>query len=627
MSLEGIAKKIFNLKYSAKKDETWEEACLRVSRHVASAEKLFGKSDEETAKVMGRFYQLLNDRAFLPGGRILANSGRHIKNLMNCFSYPIEDSRDSIYGALRDASEIFNAGGGVGFNFSKIREEGAPISSSMGKAAGPLAFMSLFDQTGEVIQQASRRGAQIGIMNVDHPDIEKFIDFKSVPNSRNERLLDEYHKNLATVNGTLKNTKYYDVLRRTLLEDQLTHFNISVLLSDEFMEAVEKNKDWKLVSRADNSTVRKVKANELFRRISQQAWVSGDPGILFYDAINKDNMVHYLGAIDTTNPCSEVTLLGGESCCLGSINLLAMIKDGQIDWEFFEYVIRNAVRFLDDVQEVSEVRIEKITKITRGLRRLGIGVMGFSDLLAQLNVAYDSQTGRELGNYISWFISFFAWLESMELAKERGVFPLYEAEKADLHVVEKILNSKYNPEKFDMERIRHDGFRNVSVTAIAPTGSIAMLCGVHSAIEPFFALAYKRNITEGVGNQAKDYVIEINPILFNKLIEAGISANHIEAIKEKVMRSGSLQKCDVSQDLKDIFKTANEISWDKHIEMQASWQEYVTNSISKTINCPEDTTEEDMEKMLMLMWKAGLKGGTIYRNNSRNFQILNAGTK
>jgi ribonucleoside-diphosphate reductase alpha chain len=627
MSLEGIARKIFKMKYAVNKEETWEDACIRVSKHVASAEKSFGKSDEDVAKIMGQYYQLLSEKSFLPGGRILANSGRHIKNLMNCFSYPIDDSRESIYGALKDASEIFNSGGGVGFNFSNIREEGAPISSSMGTAAGPLAFMSLFDQTGEVIQQASRRGAQIGIMNVDHPDIEKFIDFKSVPNHRNERLLDEYHKNLASVNGTLKNTKYYDVLRKTLLEDQLTHFNISVLLSDDFMDSVEKEKNWNLISRADGSTVRKVKAHELFKRIAEQAWVSGDPGILFYDAINRDNMVPYVGAIDTTNPCSEVTLLGGESCCLGSINLMAMIKDGEINWEFFEYVVRNAVRFLDDVQEISDVRVEKITKITRGLRRLGIGVMGFSDLLAQLGIAYDSETGRNLGNYISWFISFFAWLESIELAKERGTFPLYDAEKVDLHVVEKVLNSKYNPEKFNMEEIRQHGFRNVSVTAIAPTGSIAMLCGVHSAIEPFFALAYKRNITEGVGNQAKDSVIEINPILFKKLTDSGISANHIEAIKEKVMKTGSLQKCDVEDSVKDIFKTANEISWEDHIKMQASWQEFVTNSISKTINCPETTTEEDMEKMLQLMWKSGLKGGTIYRNNSRSFQILNAGTK
>jgi ribonucleoside-diphosphate reductase alpha chain len=627
MSLEGIARKIFKLKYAVNKEETWEDACIRVSRHVASAERLFGKTDEEVAKTMGEYYQLLSEKSFLPGGRILANSGRHIKNLMNCFSYPIEDSRESIYGALKDASEIFNSGGGVGFNFSNIREEGAPISSSMGRAAGPLSFMSLFDQTGEVIQQASRRGAQIGIMNVDHPDIEKFIDFKSVPNHRNERLLDEYHKNLASVNGTLKNTKYYDVLRKTLLEDQLTHFNISVLLSDDFMEAVEKDKNWNLISRADGSVVRKVKASELFKRIAKQAWVSGDPGILFYDTINEDNMVPYVGAIDTTNPCSEVTLLGGESCCLGSINLVAMLRGGSIDWEFFEYVVRTSVRFLDDVQEISEVRVEKITQITRGLRRLGIGVMGFSDLLAQLGIAYDSDTGRSLGNYISWFISFFAWQESIQLAEERGAFPLYDPEKVNLHVVEKILNSRYSPEKFDMERIRKQGLRNVSVTAIAPTGSIAMLCGVHSAIEPFFALAYKRNITEGVGNQAKDSVIEINPILFTKLTESGISDNNLEAIKEKVLKTGSLKKCDVDDSIKEVFKTANEISWEDHIKMQASWQEFVTNSISKTINCPEDTTEEDMEMMLQLMWKSRLKGGTIYRNNSRSFQILNAGTK
>jgi len=254
--------------------------------------------------------------------------------------------------------------------------------------------------------------------------------------------------------------------------------------------------------------------------------------------------------------------------------------------------------------------------------------MGFADLLAELEVPYDSPEAVKLANYISWFISFFAWQESMVLAEERGAFDFYDKDLTDLSVLEKVLHSKYNPNKFDMEEIRKKGVRNVSITAIAPTGSISMLCGVHSAIEPFFALAYKRNITEGVGNQAKDSVIEINPILFRKLERAGISDKELEAIKAKILKTGSLKGIEgIPSKLVSVFKTANEIDWKSHIEIQAAWQEFVTNSISKTINCPEDTSVEDMEKMLMFMWEKKLKGGTIYRNNSRNFQILNAGTK
>lgn len=848
MNLKKNGERVFQLKYSTQKTRTWNQTCWRVASYIANAEKAFGKTDEEILEISKKYFTIIYDLYFLPGGRILANSGTDIKNLLNCFVGDIQDSRSSIFGALRDAAEIFASGGGLGFNYSNIREEGAKIKMTGGKASGPLSFMSLFDQTGEVIQQASRRGAQIGILDIDHPDIENFIDHKSALNNRNKRLISEFKRNLS--NNV--NEQKIKVLEKTLMDDQLTHMNISVLLNDDFISSVLQDLDWNLLSRVDNSTVKSVKAKSLIKKIADRCWISGDPGVLFYNRINEDNMVPYLGDIKATNPCvtgdakiltvydgpqsfkdlvgkdtlvyawnpdtklpvirmmrnprktredaelvevlfdsglkikctpdhcfytfrgnkvkakdlkmgqsirafsmsqhrdghlrvhgwvngkakhqyvarlvwecfngkvpekyilhhkdfnklnnrienfqlltnsthnavhypyrvdggffhrnhkiisitsldqkedvyngtvddvhtyiivddtpvsgiysgivsancGEVPLLEWEACNLGSINLKKFVDPitKKIDWPLLEETIRLSIRFLDDVQEVSEAPLEKINEMNKGLRRLGLGVLGFADLLASLEIPYDSEEALKLANYLSWFISFFSWQESMELAKERGPFGYYDSERVNLSVVEKVLNSKYNPYKFDMEEVRRRGLRNVSVTSIAPTGSISIIAGVNSGIEPFFALAYKRNITEGIGNTAKETLIEINPMLFEKLQEYNISEDEIGKIKKWILERGSIQDYPQLPDkLKKAFKIADEISWVNHIDMQSQWQEYISNAISKTINCKESTTKDEMQEMYLYGWNKKLKGLTIYRNNSKLFQILNIG--
>ena len=299
------AKKVFALKYSTGKTKTWKDKCRRIADFVAEAERNFGKNDDEIKEIADKFYNYLHDLYALPGGRIIANADTGIRNLANCFVLGIEDSRQSIYGTLKDAAEVFADGGGLGYNFSHIREEGADIRTTGGKASGPLSFMSLFDQTGEVISQASRRGAQLGALNVNHPDIEKWIGFKSTLNSRNQRLMQEYDRNLHVINGVINGTKYQKILEKTLLDDQLTHFNISVMITDEFVDAVENDKNWDLISPFDNKIVKTVKAKDLVRQIATQVFESGDPGSINASKLNADNLVPYVGYIEATNPCGK----------------------------------------------------------------------------------------------------------------------------------------------------------------------------------------------------------------------------------------------------------------------------------------------------------------------------------
>lgn len=599
------AKKIFDLKYTAFKGELWEQACWRIASYIASAEDV-----ERRNQKASEFFELIYHSHFLPGGRILANAGTSIKNLNNCFVLPIEDSRESIYDTLKKAAEVFAWGGGVGYDFSHIREEGAEVKTTGGKASGPLSFMSLFDQTGEVISQASRRGAQMGMLSVYHKDIEKFINFKSTPNSRNSRLLKEYKRNLELSSLDRDGHAYFDILEKTLQDDQLSHFNLSVIVDDKFMENAKSG----------------TREGELLSQMARMAWESGDPGIFFFDRTNEDNLVPYLGDLECTNPCGEVPLLPYEPCCLGSINLHSFYveKTNSINFPFLEYVVRTATRFLDNVQTLTETPVEEINTWSRGLRRIGLGVMGFADLLAELELPYDSEEAKNLGKYLGWFISFFSILESISLAQERGAFPMYNPNKVNLEMVDRILHSEFNPGgKFNMDEIRQVGLRNVSVTSIAPTGTIALIADVNSGIEPFFALSYKRNITEGVGNIAKDFIVELNPILERKLIKYGYSTSEIKEIKSHVKRVGSLDGLEILEKVKRIFSISHEISPYAHVDMQSSWQSYITNAVSKTINCPENTPIDMIFDIYKYMWNMNLKGGTIYRDRSKTFQILN----
>ena len=623
MKLNKTAQKIFDLKYSLGGKETWEQGCYRVADYISNAE-------ENKEEYLQRFFNIIYNKNFIPGGRILANSGTSIKNLMNCLVLDIEDSRNGIYKTLGEAAELFASGYGIGYNFSKIREKGSTVQGTGGSASGPLSFMSMFDQTGEVISQASRRGAQIGFLDIDHPDIEKYITFKSSLMDRNARILEEYVRNLSRNGLNSEGRKYFKVLEKTLQDDQLTHFNISVMLTDEFMEACKNDLDWNLTSRVDNSIVKTVKAKDLLMLISNMAWESGDPGIAFLDRINLDNMTPYLGKLNSSNPCSELFLFPGEGCCLGSLNLHSFYDEelNKVDWEYLENVVRLAVRFLDDVQTVSISPIEYINNQSKGLRRLGLGVMGWADLLAELEIPYYSPDALDLAEYTSWFISFFAWLESIELAKEKGTFPFYDSEKVNLEVVEKSLHSRFQLNPFNLKELKEEGVRNVAITSLAPTGSIALIAGVNSCIEPFFALAYRRNITEGVGNIAKDYIIEINPILEKKLRKYNYSEDDIEEIKNYVLKSGTLKGFPKNlESIENVFSISGEIPPEGHLLMQRSWQIYTDNSISKTINLPNNATPEDIYNSFLLAWGGGIKSMTVYRDNSKSFQILERGVK
>jgi len=621
------AQKVFALKYSTRKTKGWKEKCLEIASQMAEAGLRYGKTKEEVEEVKQKYFESLFDLMFIPGGRIIANSGTGIKNLGNCFVLGIEDSRKSIYGTLADAAEVFADGGGIGYFFGNIREEGAEIKTTGGQASGALSFMTLFDQTGEVISQASRRGAQMGVMDISNPDIQKFIHFKSSLNHRNERIVREYDRNLrSVVKGELKGTKYEKVLSKTLQDDQLTHFNVSVLLTDKFMETVENGGDWELVSPSTKLPVKKIKAKDLLTEMATQAWESGDPGELFYDAMNRDNMVSYIEDIRATNPCGEVPLLINESCILASLNLHKFYdkKTKSINYDLLKDQVKTMTRFLEDVVEISEAPLDKINYTTKSLRRLGGGAMGWADLLVELNIPYESKEAIELGDYISWFISFHAWETSYELAKERGCFPFYDKTKAKMNVVTRVLyDSPFGKSEISPSDLYETGVRNVAVSSVAPTGSIALLGGVNSSIEPFFALAYKRNITEGVGNIAKDSLFEINPVLESKLKEHKYTPETIIEIMEYVNKHGTMTGCKlVNKELQDLFKTANEIDWKNHIDMQAVWQKWFSNAISKTVNLPEKSTPQDIYDAYLYMWKMGLKGGTIYRNNSKSFQIL-----
>ena len=443
----------------------------------------------------------------------------------------------------------------------------------------------------------------MGILNVDHPDIKRFINYKSYPSPKNRRIVKEID---SALDGTTCEGLGTDIVQRILTDNQLTHFNISVGISDAFMEAVKNDTEWELTSRVDGSTVKTVNARELLRLIAESAWRSGDPGVIFLDRMEEDNMVPYLGKLEATNPCSEVTLLPNEPCCLGSINLSAMVEDGLVSEEKLAYVTTIATRFLDDVHVVNETPIEKINEAARNTRRLGLGVMGWSDLLVQTGVPYDSEESIKLAEVIMRTIQSVAWGTSQYLAQERGTFAAWDKEK-----VKNIIPHLYDelPE-----------MRNVAVTSLAPTGSIALLVDVNGGIEPFFALAYTRYITEGVGNIPTSKIVEFNSHLASYL--ETLDAEDKEKIEGHIKETGVLPD-GLDDNAREVFKTAGEISWRDHIKVQATFQKYVDNAISKTINMPEDSTVEDVMEAYIYAWEMGLKSVALYRDNSKNFQILN----
>jgi ribonucleoside-diphosphate reductase alpha chain len=544
--------------------ETPQELFRRVARHIASAELIYNPK-ADVSFYEEAFYQLMESLEFLPNSPTLMNAGRELGQLAACFVLPIKDSMESIFDAVKYTALIHKSGGGTGFSFSRLRPERDRVGSTGGIASGPVSFMRVFDTTTDVIKQGGmRRGANMAILNVEHPDILKFIEAKDDP-------------------------------------EALTNFNLSVAVTDEFMKAVGKGTDYNLVNPRTGEAMDKLNAREVFDKIVDMAWRTGDPGVVFIDEINKHNPTPELGKIESTNPCGEQPLLPFESCNLGSINLSKMVadKDGQtyIDYDKLSQTVKLAVRFLDNVIEVNQFPLPEIEEMTKTTRKIGLGVMGFADMLIQLGIPYDSEQGLVVAEEIAHFISAEADKASIELAQERGVFPAFQGSIYDMP----------------------DGprFRNASRTTIAPTGSLSIIANCSSGIEPLFALSYVRHILEG------EEFIEVNPYFEEAAKKGGFYSPELM----KQLAGGKRLKDieEVPEEIKRLFITAHDISPEWHVKMQAVFQKFTDSAVSKTVNFPHEAAPEDVAKVYMLAYQEGLKGITIYRDRSRESQVLTVG--
>ncbi|MBE0415335.1 MAG: vitamin B12-dependent ribonucleotide reductase [Dehalococcoidia bacterium] len=539
--------------------ETPQEMFRRVAHNIASAELLYDPKADVQAREE-EFYHAMANLEFLPNSPTLMNAGRELQQLSACFVLPIDDSLKSIFEAVKYTALIHKSGGGTGFSFSKLRPEGDMVGSTGGVASGPVSFMRAFDAATDVIKQGGmRRGANMAILNVNHPDILKFIAAKE------------------------KN-------------DAFTNFNLSVAANDEFMRAVEDDAEYDLINPRNKAVVGRLNAKEVFDRIVDSAWRSGDPGLVFMDRINRDNPTPKLGVIESTNPCGEQPLLPYESCNLGSINLSRMVRDDmpEIDCEKLEKTVSVAVRFLDNVIDKNKFPLPEIEKMTKKTRKIGLGIMGFADMLIKLDKPYDSEEALKVAKDIMYCIQEKASDASMALAEERGVFPAFEGSTYDVPGGLRV--------------------RNATRTTIAPTGTLSIIAGCSSGIEPLFALSYVRNILDG------DHMIEVNPLFEDVARREGF---YSEELMGQLAKLGTIKDVEVIPEaVKKLFVTAHDISPEWHIRMQATFQSSTNNAVSKTVNFPHSATIEDVARAYMLAYNEGCKGITIYRDRSKDRQVL-----
>ncbi len=561
LKLDVNALKVLQERYLLKNEdgkiiETPTRLFQRVAHAIAEQDRLYGKDPKKTEE---RFFTALRNGEFLPNSPTLMNAGTKLGQLSACFVLPIEDSLDGIFTTLKNMALIQQSGGGTGFSFSNLREKGAIVKSTKGVASGPISFMRIFDSTTDVIKQGGkRRGANIGILHCTHPDIPDFVTAKS--------------------------------------GKRLTNFNISVAMTDAFMKKVRHHGKVLLRSPKNGKTIQKINAADLFEMIVRNAWDTGDPGLLFIDEINRKHPLKDIGTIEATNPCGEVPLLAYESCNLGSINLARMTYNGKINWKKLRETTRLAVHFLDNVIDANVYPLKETETITKANRKIGVGVMGFADLLFLLKIPYDSKEALHLGERLIKFIAKEAREKSGELGKERGSFPNFK-------------NSIWAK--------RYPAMRNATCVTIAPTGTISIIAGCSSGIEPVFALAFLRRVLDG------KQLPETNETFKKELIRRDL---YSDELIYQISRTGNIQHLKLPSDLKKIFVTSLDIPPTFHVQMQATFQRHVDNAVSKTVNIPKDATLEDVREIYLLAWKLKCKGITVYRYGSKSEQVLYLGT-
>ncbi len=566
-----------------------EDMFWRVAQAIASADNQDNKSDVEINKLAEDFYDMMANLYFMPNSPTLMNAGRELGQLSACFVLPVEDSLDAIFQAIKNTAMIHKSGGGTGFSFSKLRPKNDVVKSTMGVSSGPVSFIEVFNAATEAVKQGgTRRGANMAVLRVDHPDILEFIDSKTQ-------------------------------------NDRLTNFNISVGITDKFMDAVINNEEYDLIHPNTKQSVQRLNAREVFDIIVDHAWKNGEPGIIFVDRVNQYNPTPLIGDIDTTNPCGEVPLLPYEACNLGSINLAELIKyvddKPQIDWEKLEYVTKLSIHFLDNVITANNYPLPEITEMVNGNRKIGLGVMGWADILMTMGIPYSSDEGVNLAVKIMEFIDYHSKVASIELSKLRGKFPNY---KGSVYDGQNFLSNHFAGRSAGMisdemwkemdSEIQTHGIRNATTTCIAPTGTISMIAGASCGVEPLFALVFTRNILDGAN------LLEVNPLFEKVAKDRGF---YSQELMQKISEKGTLHDVEgVPEDVARVFQTAHDITPEWHVKMQAAFQLHTDNAVSKTVNFPEEATREDIAEVYELAYKSELKGTTVYRNNSRFNQAM-----
>lgn len=563
----------------------------RVADTVAKGDLKYGATKDDVKKLSDRFYDAITNCQFMPNSPTLMNAGRELGQLAACFVLPIEDSLEGIFETIKNTALIHQSGGGTGFSFSRLRPKNDVVHSTMGISSGPVSFMEVFNAATEAVKQGgTRRGANMGILRVDHPDILEFIDCKADNN-------------------------------------KLNNFNISVAITDKFMEAYFNNEDYDLVNPHTKKTTGKLNAKFVFDKIVDSAWRNGEPGIVFIDTMNYDNPTPQIGAIESTNPCGEVPLLPYEACNLGSINLNKMVKENNdgtcsVDWDLLAKTTRTAIRFLDNIITINKYPLPQIAEMVNNNRKIGLGIMGWADMLMKIGISYASEQGTKLASQIIEFIDYESKCESIELSKERGRFANF---KGSIYDSEHYLYNKYKDKsagKISDEqwkeldnKIKKFGIRNATTTCIAPTGTISMIAGASGGIEPLFGLVFSRLILDNTE------MLEINPIFKNYMIKHNL---YSEELMKKIAIDGSIAHINnIPENVKKIFVTAHDITPYWHVKMQAAFQLHTDNAVSKTVNFVESATRDDIKKTYILAYKSHLKGITVYRNNSRTFQPMN----